>query len=1182
MANQYGMDTWWRIELFNGLTARSGEVNLTRFYSQKVGHLLAYVALHSRIAHAREELADLFWPDSEPEAARLNLRVGLASLRRQLEPPGLPRGLILIATRDTIRLNPERVSTDVSEFIAAVGFADNASDDIERISWLERADEVAQGELLPGCYSEWAIAERRRLADMRVGVLRRLMMDREQRGILTSAIDFAHRMLAFDTLNEESHCHLIRLYSADGQAAAARRQYNELENILQNEFGESPSEEAQLLLKRSPTPRSVRTIVSLSSVARHGLADAVTAASDKALQKTYAKQTAVHTLPALPRLFSRFFGRDTELDELERLLAPSNAVGTRHLRSPRSPQSNENLAQLGTRSSRIVTLTGPGGTGKTRLAVEAGHRLDSAYHGAVYFVSLLDVTAPAKIIDAILASLPSARTAEYDAFDQAANILSQEPALLILDNFEQLLSDEIKAAQSAGVVVRLRERCHELSYLLTSRQRLNIEGEHELALDPLPTPQHAGLPERLMEFAGVQLFVDRAQVSRADFQITTRNAAAIASLCGRLEGLPLALELAASWARILSPSQMLERISDRFELLVSRRRDIPARHRTLRAAIDWSFQLLAPNLQHCFMRLSVFRGGWSIDAAEAVCGGHDIVSYLTSLSECSMIVSRVLDETCESSEHQFTGPQYGTRFSMLESLREYALEQMSEDQQNDAKLAHAAYFAELAARASPHFHTADAPKWMNLLEQERENLIAALDYSFSHRHFNLGVDMAIHLDWFWFTRGYREERNLRAAQVNQCLEALGDIRPKAMLWSAHFLPPADAQSRYEHCLQLFQQRQDPAGVADSQYCLGSAAVDKRNFEEAVRQFTLSMVGHRLIGNRIALNATRAALAHVYRELGDIDQAKALLQEQLASQLSEGDVDGAAKVRVALANIALHQGDYALSESLVRMSLATYRAIGQRWGIADSLRNLGIVRCAVGDYDAGEEMLSQSTEKFREIEDFRMAELLLIDRAEHALERLDYLRAAHLISECRQIMNLSEANDDRVRLCILRGVLALEDGLEIAAAPYFEEAESCLHTAGNCIAAVWRQFRLASFHLFQQDFARARCALQDALNGAMQMGLKPDQLRIVARICELIAASGKRDEADFLLNSVFSLSVSLDITPSPSETQYRNKLRMQVSDICPTGMLGSKWNTTSGMDLTELCENALVALKDSGS
>ncbi len=1020
------METWWRIELYDGLKVCSGDISLTRFYSQKVSHLLAYLALHCRTLHSREALAEQFWPEADADAARLNLRVGLAALRPQLEPPGVPKGSILIATRDTIRLNPDHTSTDVSDFLAAIVSADKAIDQDERASWLQRADGVAHGELLPGCYEEWALAERRRLDDIRVAVLRRLTMDRELRGDISSALDYAHRTLAYDTLNEESHYQLIRLYLADGQAAAARRQYNELERILHEEFGVKPSETAQSLLKLGATIKPTLATV------RPDPGRVVRNPQPAAARSVPAKRNTPHYLPAVPALFTRFFGRDAELDELERLLA-----------LPHEYQLHSAAPSLTHNASRIVTLTGTGGAGKTRLALEIGHRLMSAYEGSIRFVSLLEVTTASKIIHTILAANPQGRSADREPFEQVADTLSQKPTLLILDNFEQLLIDEAMAAESAGVIVRMRERCPDLSCLITSRQTLNIDGEYEFAVEPLPTPLHPGVPERLMEFAGVQLFVDRAQAARADFQITPRNAGAIAALCSRLEGLPLALELAAAWARIISPSQMLERLSDRFEMLVSRRRDIPLRHRTLRATIDWSFQLLSPDLQRCFLRLSVFRGGWSVEAAQAVCEDEDVAKPLMSLCESSLIVSQVSE-----AEHQRSGIY---RFSMLESLREYATEQLSTAECAAATQAHAKYFAGLADTAEPNYHKSDAPQWMDRLELERENLQAALDYAFDYGFYDLGAEMAMRLDWFWFTRGYREERKRRMEQVCQYIDRLGNVRARAILWSAHFMNPNEARLHYEQCLAIFEERNDPSGIADAQYGLGSVAAEEHNYNEAARQFARSLSLLRTVGSPESVNAARAALAHVYRELGDIAGAQTMLQEQLASQIVRGNIDGAAKVRIALANIALGQGEYALAESLLQVSLTTYRSLGQKWGIADTFRNLGNVRCALGNYGEGEELLRQSMEMFREIEDWRMVDLLLLDRAEHAMERLDNTRAAEFLQECGQKVDIRGMSDNLARLRVLQGAVALADGLAVTASRLFEEAQQNRYGSSHGIA-----------------------------------------------------------------------------------------------------------------------------------
>ena len=302
---------------------------------------------------------------------------------------------------------------------------------------------------------------------------------------------------------------------------------------------------------------------------------------------------------------------------------------------------------------RLVTLTGLGGAGKTRLAIEVAERLVEPFAGAVWFAPLADITDPRLLADTILDSLRLVRSPQQEPLEQVIEALSRQPSLLILDNFEQMVEG------GAALVQTLLSRVPTLTVLVTSRQLLGLAGEEEFVVPPLLTPNGGETAAQLSLYDSVQLFVDRAQAAMPHFQVTSGNAPAVAELCHRLEGLPLAIELAAARALVLTPAQMLKQLEQRFGFLVSRKRDATERHKTLEAAIEWSYRLLTPELQRFFARLSVFRGGWTAEAAEAVCEEPLALDYLAQLRECSLVLA---EET--------RGGRM--RFRMLESLREYA------------------------------------------------------------------------------------------------------------------------------------------------------------------------------------------------------------------------------------------------------------------------------------------------------------------------------------------------------------------------------------------------------------------------------------------------------------------------------------------------------------------------------
>lgn len=682
------MDARWRICLLGGLRVEGGDRVLTRFRTQKAGVLLAYLAYHLQRPHLREQLIEMLWPESELGAGRNNLSKELYALRQALEPPGVPRGRVLTADRALVRLNPEVVTTDVAAFEAALNSAECSESPTERASHLAEAVEGYGGELLPGYYADWVLQEREWLAERYFRALSQLLADLETTGDLSRALEYARRGIRADPLREEAHRDLMRLFGAVSQPAAALRQYHELKRLLKQELDAEPSPKTQALARKltalaeggTPGDQIAEAVGGgeLHSVAT-GLSSLPT--NTEAGDVPTDLSRALPGPPRLPAWLTRFFGREAEVA---------------HLR-----------AMLVAEQRRLVTLTGSGGSGKTRLAVEVARGLVEAFQGAVWFVSLADLSDARLIGESVRDALRLPRSPSVEPLEQVAAALGRQPALLLLDNFEHLL------AQGVALVRDLLERVETLTVLVTSRQRLDLAGERELAVLPLPIPRIAGSLEELIRCESVQIFIDRAQAVRSEFEVTPANARAVAELCRRLEGIPLAVELAAARAQVLTPAQMLAQIADRFDLLVSWERDVPARHRTLRTALDWSYQLLLPQLKQFFARLSVFRGGWTAKAAAAVCEEPKTLEYLEVLRECSLVVA---EERAEE-----------MRFQMLETLREYAREQLTPEEQAGLEQRHAAHYMALAEQAMPELHGPAQGRWLERLEQEHDNLRVAME-----------------------------------------------------------------------------------------------------------------------------------------------------------------------------------------------------------------------------------------------------------------------------------------------------------------------------------------------------------------------------------------------------------------------------------------------------------------------
>ncbi|MCC2672267.1 MAG: transcriptional activator, partial [Armatimonadetes bacterium] len=602
----------WDIRLLGQLTAARPDETVGKFRTRYTATLLAYLALYRRRSHSREELADLAWPDDEPETARRKLRVALSSLRQQLEPPGTTHGAVLIADRSHVRLNPDTTGTDVEEFEAALGRAERATV-LGPAHWQE-ATAWYSGELLPGHYDDWVLVERSRLRGRFEYALRRLAHAHERSGDLESAVGCLGQLVAAEPYAEEPHRELMRLLASMGRLHEAVQQYQVLSGLLEAELQTTPSRTTyQLLLQIQAGVVPAAAPGLLIEPARPGVASALS--PEIGSSGTGSTGTVLRLADArLPVPVTRFFGRTRELSVLTSLLGPE------------APGSVDTLPE-----TRLVTLTGPGGVGKTRLSLEVGRALAGSYPGRIAQANLAELESADELLVRVVTAFGLLVAEGGDPFARLAETLSGGPALLILDNAEHLTDDV------AHLVSRLLERSGSLKCLVTSRQILNLSGERELALEALPLPAPGASLAYLAANECVRLFVERARLIRPDFQITRNNAEDLARLCVCLEGFPLSLELAAARARLLGPRQMLEQIERRFEFLTTKQRNVPARHRSLRAAIDWSYRLLSPESRNFFRALCVFRGGGFLPAVEAVSAARDAMDQLQELREASLI-----------------------------------------------------------------------------------------------------------------------------------------------------------------------------------------------------------------------------------------------------------------------------------------------------------------------------------------------------------------------------------------------------------------------------------------------------------------------------------------------------------------------------------------------------------------
>ena len=650
------------------------------------------------------------------------------------------------------------------------------------------------------------------------------------------------------------------------------------------------------------------------------------------------------TAPGLPSGFPPVRSLDTMPNNLPRQL--SSFVG-------REQEIVEAVARLS--DATLLTLTGPGGVGKTRLALEIAAQLIASYPDGVWLVELASVTEGSLVGDALASALKVKPQPGADITRALVEDLAERRLLLVLDNCEHLMDSVVEVADD------VMRRCPDVKVLATSREALGIGGESLMAVPSLSLPSPERGPrdlEALLNCDAVRLFLSRAHAVAPGFELTATNAEAIAQICRRLDGIPLAVELAAARVRSLPPQQIAERLDDRFRLLTGGSRTALPRHRTLRAAMDWSFDLLARPEQVLLARLSVFAGSFSLEAAEAVCGdepvaSEDVVDLLAHLVDRSLLVAEV-----DASE---------ARYRMLETIRDYAQERLVESDEAVGRYdRHRDWFVALVERARPAFFSGPVqPAWVARLAAEQDNLRAALRWAHEGTD---GADAELSLAsglWrFWEVRGDLDEGSLWLERALARLGGEVSIRRASALTGAGVLAAhrgdyAAAAAFHEASLMLNRELGQPLAVAAACNNCASVAIEQGDLERARQLYTegieLSRSGGDVQGAAFGL----INLADLAARMGEDEEADRLYAESIGIFEKMGDRWGVAHASTRLALATRRRGNLALARTRYEEALAIQRAIGDRHAEARVLASLGDVAADEGDLARAESLYQQS-------------------------------------------------------------------------------------------------------------------------------------------------------------------------------------------------------------------------------
>jgi predicted ATPase/DNA-binding SARP family transcriptional activator len=874
----------------------------------------------------KDQVLEALFPELDPQKASHNLHGRLSELRRMLEPhlkKGTNSKYIQSSGRQGYFFNKE-ISCEVdieafSQHIERAQVAEGAQRWAEGVESYQKALDLYTGDYLPeDAYEEWTIAPREHWREICLNALLGQAECQARLGQYAQAIEQCKKAVAVKSTLEAAYRQQMLYHYMLGEPGEALRIYQACVKALQEQVNVPPS----------AATRQLHEEISQNKV--------------QGMSGVYPPpQKATLVRDNLPSALTSFIGRERELAEIKRLLSRE--------------------AQEASPRTRLVTLTGAGGSGKTRLALQVAAEMRQDFPDGVWWVELASLMNPSLVAQAVAAAVGVKEEPGRSLLGTLTGSLKSKCTLLVLDNCEHVVQE------AAQLVATLLRECPHLQVLTTSREALAITGEVSCPVPVLALPEERGLlpPLRILqEYEAVKLFVERAAAVQPGFALTKENAPALVEVCWRVDGIPLAIELAATRVKHLSVEQIAARLDDRFKLLSSGSRTAMPRQQTLKATIDWGFNLLTEQEQTLLRRLSVLAGGFELEAAEAVCAdarmaSPEILDLLASLVDKSFVIREARSQAA--------------RYKMLQTIRQYAWDKLRDSGEIEViSHRHLEYFLTLAEQAESGIRGARGKESVTRLELELDNIRIALDWAWKAEP-ESGVRLAGALGWFWDVRGYwAEGRKVLHLALEHRADPLKKWRAKVLRWEAQLVwrhgNYGEAIRLGEESRALYQELGNKKGVATSLRILGLILLTRGDLAEARRYFQESLTLECELGDKRGMAATLHNLANVATSRGDYPEARRFHQESLLIKREIGDKRGIAGSLNGLGQIAIKQGEYAQACDIIQESLAIKQELGDRRGIAVSLLNLGTIAAGQGAYAEAHRFYQKNLTMMQELGD----------------------------------------------------------------------------------------------------------------------------------------------------------------------------------------------------------------------